>query len=417
LENRLVLSGTPSLNAVAAINTSDIWAVGLTAAVFSGGNLVTPELPFTEHWNGTKWTTISTPALTSGNFGFFDSVAAVSSNNVWAVGETGNISPFSTLIEHWDGSKWSIVTSPTLTNSAILDAVTAISATDIWAVGNQAGINLIEHYNGTSWSIVTSPTGTHQGILGVSGSSSSDVWAVGMAGRYAGVQTLHWNGTAWSSVTAPSPTNQSDLLAVSARTTSDAWGVGLNNDGTTLIEHWNGTAWSVVTSPSLGSGNGGQLNGVVALASNNAWAVGTESTSAGSSPLIEHWDGTKWSIFSSPSETGQSMSGVTAVDANDIWAAGGTGLIEKFNGTSWSVVAKPTTSSGGGGGSAVGGGTTNSVLHAGSGSGSSLAGQPGGMTASVVTSPSTTGSGSTLSLAGAHGTLIDADGDTDGLGL
>jgi hypothetical protein len=42
-------------------------------------------------------------------------------------------------IEHWDGTSWSIVSSPNPTKSPGLDsslrAIAAISASDIWAVG------------------------------------------------------------------------------------------------------------------------------------------------------------------------------------------------------------------------------------------------------------------------------------------
>jgi hypothetical protein len=422
LENRLVPAGTPALNGITAISANDVWAVGDTAAVFTNGNLTTPELPFAEHFDGTKWTTIPTPALAAGNFGFFDSVAAISSNNVWAVGQTGNASPFSALIEHWDGTKWSIVSSPTLTGSVLLDAVTAFSANNVWAVGNQSGVNLIEHFDGTSWSVASAPSQTHEGLIGISGTSGSDIWAVGSVGRSdTSVQVLHFNGTAWSKVTAPSPDFEDVLQAVSARTTSDAWAVGLAsgvNANPTLIEHWNGTQWSIVTSPTIPSGDTAQLNGVVDLASNNAWAVGTEGTSAGVFTLIEHWDGTQWSIVSSPTPnvSNQGLLGIAAVDASHVFADGGTGLIEMFNGTKWSIVVQPTPPPppyGGGGG----GGTTDSVVHVTTGGSSSLTGQPGGMTATVITSPSTMRSGNTLNLAGAHTTLTDADGDLDGLSL
>ena len=42
----------------------------------------------------------------------------------------------------------------------------------------------------------------------------------------------------------------------------------------TLVEHWDGTTWSVVNSPNVTT-DGNQLGGVVALATGNVWAVGS----------------------------------------------------------------------------------------------------------------------------------------------
>ncbi|HEY4388878.1 MAG TPA: hypothetical protein VGN34_30885, partial [Ktedonobacteraceae bacterium] len=45
----------------------------------------------------------------------------------------------------------------------------------------------------------------------------------------------------------------------------------------TLIEHWNGSTWSVVPSPSPGSSPASSfnfLNGIEALSPHNIWAVG-----------------------------------------------------------------------------------------------------------------------------------------------
>src|SRR5713226_9528426 len=87
-------------------------------------------------------------------------VAAVSSGDIWAVGSTYSnqiLSPSSTLTDHWNGTRWSIVPSPNVGSSFNqLDGVAVVSASDVWAVGNYISQNpaktLIEHWNGTSWS-------------------------------------------------------------------------------------------------------------------------------------------------------------------------------------------------------------------------------------------------------------------------
>src|SRR5437899_949601 len=83
--------------------------------------------------------------------------------------------------------------------------------------------------------------------------------------------------------------------------TNDVWAVEYltkpNPGGTqTLIEHWDGSQWTMVSSPNPGSVRD-ELYGVAAISANDVWAVG-DSFNGGNSnnlTLIEHWDGTSWS--------------------------------------------------------------------------------------------------------------------------
>src|SRR5437764_6844317 len=140
-------------------------------------------------------------------------VAAVSATDAWAVGTSGSqMSHGQTLIEHWDGAHWQIVKSPnpgSIYNS--LYAVTAVSATNVWAVGyyvNTTGVTqtLTEHWNGTSWSVVASPspaTGNNE-LVSVSAVSASAIWTEGFLTNNTSDQTPndqtqieHWNGPHW----------------------------------------------------------------------------------------------------------------------------------------------------------------------------------------------------------------------------
>jgi hypothetical protein len=49
-----------------------------------------------------------------GTFNRFFGVAAVSSNDVWAVGVTSNGGLSATLVEHWNGTSWTVIPSPNL---------------------------------------------------------------------------------------------------------------------------------------------------------------------------------------------------------------------------------------------------------------------------------------------------------------
>jgi hypothetical protein len=111
---------------------------------------------------------------------------------VWAVGYGDFISgPTEMLIEHWDGSSWSIVDANVYNQS--LFAVTAVSARDIWAVGSSDNPStLIEHWNGTNWSAVPSPApGAYSGLNGVARvPGTKQLWAAGYYANSNVSQTL-----------------------------------------------------------------------------------------------------------------------------------------------------------------------------------------------------------------------------------
>src|SRR5712692_1243712 len=113
--------------------------------------------------NSRNWTVISSP--TPGSTGGLTGIAAVSSDNIWAVGSfQKGTDPSQTLIEHWNGSNWSVICSPSPGSASnALNNIAAASVNDIWAVGsfqNSTGPaqTLIEHWNGSRWRIIPSPS-------------------------------------------------------------------------------------------------------------------------------------------------------------------------------------------------------------------------------------------------------------------
>src|SRR6266568_1396143 len=232
-------------------------------------------------------------------------VSAISSSNAWAVGYSwnNNTNTSQTLIEHWNGTRWNIVPSPNPNpTSNRLNAVTALSATNVWAVGSA-----IEHWNGTKWAVVANPD-PGANLFAVAASSGTDVWAVGdyfisFDPPHNVTLVLHWNGIQWTVVPSPSPTNSFNVLhSVGAVSSKDVWAVGnmsRSNDpntNRTMIQHWNGTKWSVVSSPNHSIYNNALLS-VTVISATNIWAVGSYSNGTPSNQtLTEQWNGTKWRV-------------------------------------------------------------------------------------------------------------------------
>ncbi|HTD19848.1 MAG TPA: hypothetical protein VK667_09995 [Ktedonobacteraceae bacterium] len=318
-----------------------------------------------------KWRVVKSPNPGTIHNGF-NSVAAISAKDVWAVGSKGNQGSTQTLIEHWNGSTWSVVKSPNPSATAnSLSGVAAISSSNVWAVGNSYDSHvskyqtLVEHYNGSSWSVVSSPSpGSFlNNLSSVTAISANDVWAVGDSVSDSQHHTLieHWNGTTWSIVNSPNQgTNTNVLFGITAISANDLWAVGQYVSSKaltlqTLIEHYNGSTWTIVTSPNIKAMDNG-LGGVTAVSSHDIWAVGNASnlSSNTSQTLIEHYNGSTWTIIASPNASSQSfLHGVTVISANDVWAVGlsinSAGiqktLIEQWNGSTWRMVSSPNPGS------------------------------------------------------------------------
>jgi hypothetical protein len=307
------------LNGVADVSAKSAWAVGLSAdAVTSVASTLT------EHWNGTRWRVVPSPNVGSAQ-NLLQAVAAVQhTRQAWAVGYSVNTGgPQQTLIERWDGTSWSVVPSPDAgTGNNTLGAVVALSAASAWAVGQQSsGLALIEHWDGTSWSIAPSPPDLANlaGLTAVPG--TSELWASGGTGS--GTATWHFNGASWSVV--PSPSSPSDFLyGIDALAASNVWAAGSSGGNLSLTEHWDGTSWTVIPSPNPGSA----LDVLFAVArvpgTSQVWAVGEE----GSSPpafqaLIERWNGTAWTVVTSPSPSPyQDFLRAVATHSTEAWAVG-----------------------------------------------------------------------------------------------
>jgi hypothetical protein len=311
------------LNAVAVVSANDVWAVGFSPHPSGTPPYIRQSL--IEHWDGSNWRVIPSPNPAGKTYVVLNGVAAISTSDIWAVGHSGDPSsiPLQTLTEHWDGTSWSIIPSPSpgTYNGNVLNAVSALSANDVWAVGwyqsgqtGQEGGALTMHWDGTSWTVVPNPS--RWTLHGVTAISSNDVWAVGEQ------SILHWNGTNWSTVSFPPPPGDSyqTLRGLSATSANDIWAVGYSqwsyfygNRYAPLTYHWDGTRWNLI--PNAG-GIDEILSSVTAIAPNDAWAVGDNGQT-------QHWNGADWSRVAAPYPgLGGRFNSVAAASSRDVWAVG-----------------------------------------------------------------------------------------------
>jgi uncharacterized membrane protein len=321
------------LEDVVAVSASDVWAVG-----WLGG------FAAIQHWDGTSWTNAAVAAVGGATQSRLLGIDAAGANNVWAVGYAIVDDAYRTLTIHWDGTAWSIVPSPNLSiaGSAVINAlndVTIVSATDAWAVGGDirnfnANISeaVLMRWNGSKWSLSIPPAASIETVdasrYTVDAVSPSDVWALGDTGE------LRWDGTRWNYVGVDSQTT----VGVTALATNNAWAVGTTPRFVNEFEvfpadpyasQWNGTTWVRTSLPKVAGSKGtgdSFVRAVDAAASDDVWAVGL----TGQGTYVVHYDGTAWSLVSSPDAVTtfsnisitNELFGIAALSSTNVWAVG-----------------------------------------------------------------------------------------------
>jgi hypothetical protein len=348
------------LNGVAAVSGSDAWAVGFSG---NGWPATSTNKTLIERWNGSSWRIWPSPNPV-GLSSMLNGVAAVSGTSAWAVGTAAptGFAVGHTLIEHWNGTKWSVQPSPNPgTGPHTLTGVAALSPTNVWAVGNHgASSTLIEHWNGSKWTVQPSPNrGLYAGLTSVVAISARNVWAVGSFYGFDGINhTLieHWDGSKWTVHPSPSPGNHDNgLNGIAASGPSSIWAVGITTNAggpqRALIERWNGLRWTTQATPAAAFYV--WLNAAAAVSGTLAWAAG-----ASGGTLVERWNGREWRFQVTPDPVYSAdpvleLKGIAAVSASDAWAVGYAGedfnpdsktLIEHWNGKSWQIKPSPNRS-------------------------------------------------------------------------
>jgi hypothetical protein len=319
-------------DSVAVTRSGRAWAVGDYYTGHEGG----PNGAFIEEWTGRRWQLVGRPLPNA----LLWSVSASGPADAWAVGDH--------LVEHWNGHLWRGVETARVRGGSIIDAVASHNPHDAWLVGERwtadrrIGRTLIEHWNGERWSVVPSPSPAapgrrHDAILqAVDARSASDAWAAGysISGKHGtAFRTLveHWNGRRWEITPTPN-VRASDgvlndiLFAVSGARRGGAWAVGSwasyaggygGKGDHALALRWDGLRWSQVSPAPIGGRT--FLHGVAALGG-TVWAVGDRGVPPRHETLIERWNGSRWTLSRSPS--GFDLAAVSGQRDGPMWVVG-----------------------------------------------------------------------------------------------
>jgi hypothetical protein len=194
-----------------------------------------------------------------------------------------------TYAARWNGTSWSVVATPNRSGATVsqLNSVVCVSVSDCTAVGSDRdhGVQhmLIEHWDGTAWSLAALPAALSlsDSFASVSCTTPSSCTAVGASGVAKDHPLVaRWDGTSWTAAWGAVPTGapNADLSGVSCVAAADCTAVGrwISPYGNrTMAEHWDGTSWSVVTTPNRPLAFHDRLLSVSCAGSSSCAAVGT----------------------------------------------------------------------------------------------------------------------------------------------
>jgi hypothetical protein len=317
-------TGEADIWSVADVAPDDAWVVGAR-----GDGSLTRSHALIEHWNGARWSVVNLPRLGAS---FLYGVSAFGPRSAWAAGATygarraGRFVANRTrpLLLHWDGVSWRKWRLPSGRRPVTLDKVIADGPSSVWVVStgqedSAPGFSsLIEHWNGTRWQEVPPPFGRSDPLASFGATGWDDAWAVGSYGeggnavaKYSHALAAHWNGHSWRLTHVPSRSGDNDaaLEDVAVLRPDDAWAMGesqhLQFEGdnglsatgpAVLFEHWNGRNWQLTTgaAPPVYDGR----PALTGAADGSAWAIGT----CFYDNFIVRWKGGAWVFAKHPQD-------------------------------------------------------------------------------------------------------------------
>jgi hypothetical protein len=320
------------------------------------------EETFAMSWDGDAWTiepSVNPSSIDNALFG----VSCTSESTCTAAGDmVGTKSPSLLLVEVWDGTSWS-TQHAFLKRSALgagLYNVSCTSTTFCLAVGaDELGSSIAEIWNGTDWKLTPAPVGPIEGgIVDVACITSSDCIAVGADIEQDGLAE-QWNGKTWTVLQTPAGSGELESLSCTSATACIAVGIGEGETGpTALAESWNGTTWSLMKTPGTGTGSVEvELLDDSCSSAQSCVAVGVSVNDEDiGSPLIESWNGSKWSKDKSAatSVTNLGLTGVSCTSATNCMATGYSfdrfgspaAYSELWNGKTWTSEKTPSLAGG-----------------------------------------------------------------------
>jgi hypothetical protein len=262
-------------------------------------------------------------------------------------------------IERWDGSQWRHEANTYHVQDDVFMGVASTSYVDGWAVGAKFGsagsLNGARAVSpsGSARRVVPSPNRTADASTGAEGGAQVEIPNRSVIWQY--------DGFRWHQADHPAKlVHNTALYGAAATGPDDVWAVGVSDMQWSrkdyyaarrpLIEHWNGSAWTVMPGPLPGTTQN-VLISAAAVSPTDAWAVGWYRDDGPRIPWVIHYDGSTWTQEDVPLPGGTArLWSVSANGPDDVWAVGDRELLhhryqpfaEHYDGQGWTLVTMPS---------------------------------------------------------------------------
>lgn len=326
-------SRSGEFSAVACPEAGDCWATANIEVEESNSGQIF-------HYEGHEWARVATPGKALTLYG----IACPTSSSCWAVGAAASGGEeISTLIEHFDGKRWSVEESPNADGfpESGLSGIACPSANECWAAGDgedfsqdpTAGELLLLHYTAGVWSTVSAPSPqeeeqTGDGALLACGSVSQCILLTnfGSEGGRGNEQSGDvYDGNSWQSLSVPL-----GILFQAATCPAEGDCIAIGGprfDGPMSAYRFDGKAWSepeplpakVVAKPV-------SWYALSCPARSECWAAGGQPIAGATFPaVVAHFQKGAWKLPAQPEEPGE-LTGISCSAAASCMAVGGASV-------------------------------------------------------------------------------------------
>jgi hypothetical protein len=407
---------------VSSVSCSAADACTLVGTYLTGSQ----QLGLAERWNGFAWAQQTVPTPGSRPFMILAGVSCSSASACTAVGGAASQTKAAPVAVVWNGTKWKVQPTPEepggflgAVSCAAANSCTAVGAPGLAsgsaALGSGAG-GLRSRATGLPGAALALPPGAtsllrpgarsvpRPGLLGdaprvsslgaaaaaklagqdgATGLRFGPAGTLGAAGRlgssamYRAAATLsrlatagsppsasltlveHWDGNSWTVQPTPGFTGAAfaQAIGVSCGSPTMCFATGLYDDNSVgkelpLLEQYNGTRWSIQPIPAPAGAFITDLFDVSCSAANACTAVGEAVTAATEIAFADRWDGTSWTLQMVPGQPplGSALGSVSCTSATACTAVGAllnntngtlSTLAEFWNGSKWTIQPTP----------------------------------------------------------------------------
>jgi hypothetical protein len=275
----------------------------------------------------------------------FDSVAANSQADAWAVGQNG----YGPFLQHWNGHLWQDKTPPY--TSLFTTSVSSTSYRDTWLLANLNSYFYALYWNGSRWAKFRFPVNIV--LAGIVANGLRDVWVAGY--KPADVPSgeapyvAHYNGKSWHSLRTPdvpdavSSLPGGEFSAIATVPNPQPFAATRYVVLQRVHRSWHSVPLPVLRLP---KSQFFQPEQTLATSPENVWVDGNITNSRSEIPVrgtVLHWTGRHWHVYRSPVT---SLGPLASDGHGGLWLASQNirtlqSYFIRFSGGHWKVIAAP----------------------------------------------------------------------------